>query len=120
MVDERLLQRVQHAIVREPLDRGHLAPLVLDGQSQARQDPLPVDEHRAGAARALVAPLLRAVKAKMLTHEIHQRNTSIGRYRRLAAVDDDRHRGSPFSELLTTTMGCTIAAVAARAAAMSS
>jgi BarA-like signal transduction histidine kinase len=41
MVDERLLQRVQHAIIREPLDRGHLVPLVLDGQSHARQDPLP-------------------------------------------------------------------------------
>ena len=91
MVDERLLQRVQRAIVRKTLNRGHLASVVLGGQGQAGEDPLSVDEHRAGTARALTASLLRAVQLKLFAHEVEQRDTSVGGYRRLAAVDDDRH-----------------------------
>ena len=32
----------------------------------------------------------------MLTHEVEQRDPSVGGHRRLAAVDDDRHGGFPF------------------------
>ena len=69
-VDERLLQRMQPVVGREPLDRGHLAPFVLHGQRQAGQDPVSVDQLHAGTARPLIATLLRAVQLEMLTHEV--------------------------------------------------
>lgn len=49
MLDEGLLQRVRMPILRQPLDRGNLSPLVLHRKRQARQDAFAIGEHRAGA-----------------------------------------------------------------------
>jgi hypothetical protein len=101
MVDERLLQRVQRAVVGKTLDRGHLTPVVLHGKGETGEDPLPVDEHCARTARALVASLFRAVEPQLLADEVKQRDPRVGGHRHLAAVDDDRHDRFPFGDGLT-------------------
>src|ERR1700722_920687 len=68
--DERLLQRMKRARSAEPLDRGDLAAFILHGQSKTGIDPLAVDKDRAGPARPLITPLLRAKKVQMLAQEI--------------------------------------------------
>jgi hypothetical protein len=57
----------------EPFDRRDLAPIALGGQHQARKHTPPIDQHRAGSARALVAALLGAGKCQSLTEDIQQR-----------------------------------------------
>src|SRR5712691_6879518 len=52
---EGTLDGVQLAVGREPLDRGHLAAVGLDGEHRARLDRLPVEQHRARAAGRRVA-----------------------------------------------------------------
>ena len=46
--------------VGQPLDRGDFGAVLHDGQREAGVDPPAVDQHRAGAALAVVAALLRA------------------------------------------------------------
>src|SRR5471032_1510894 len=70
MIDERLLQRVQTASFGQSFDRGDLPTLMLHGQGKARQDTFAVDQHRAGAARALVAALLGAGEVEMISQQV--------------------------------------------------
>ena len=63
-LDERLLHPVQPIAVREPLDRRHLVPVGLRGEHEARADERPVEQHRARAALALLARVLRAREAE--------------------------------------------------------
>ena len=65
------------APVAEALDGDDLAARILDGQRETRQDPLAVDEHRAGTAGALVAALLRPGEAEMLSEGIEQRHARV-------------------------------------------
>ena len=92
VLDERPLQRMERTAGREPLDRGHRPPVVLDRQGEARQDPLAVDQHRAGTARALVAPLLGAMQPQAFTEVVEQRHARIVRQLLGRAIDDDRQR----------------------------
>jgi hypothetical protein len=87
MLDEGKLERMQPVLVRQPLDGGDLASLVLHRERKARQDPLAVDQHRAGAARALIAPLLGAVEMERLAQQVEQRHARVGREVGLGAVD---------------------------------
>ena len=64
MVVERLLDRVQLAVRRQPLDRGDLRAVDLDAEERARLRGRAVDEHRARAARRRVAPDVRARSAR--------------------------------------------------------
>jgi hypothetical protein len=61
----------------DAFDRGHLAAVVLDGQRQARQDTPAVGEHRARAAAALVAALLRAGEPELLTQRVEQAGAGV-------------------------------------------
>src|SRR5271170_4672464 len=61
LLDEGSLQWVQSALSPEPLDCGHRPTLILNREGQTRQDTLALHQHCAGAARTLVASLLRAV-----------------------------------------------------------
>ena len=63
-------------------------PSHLDGERQAREQRLAVDEHRAGAALAELAAVLRPGEAEVLAQDLEQR-----------AVRRDRRRscGSPFT-----------------------
>ena len=58
---ERLLQRAERAVGRgEPFDGLHLVPVGLHGEHDAGPRRLAVEEHRAGAADAVLAPDMRA------------------------------------------------------------
>ena len=88
----------------DALDRGDLAPVVLHRQREAGQDALAVDQHRAGAARALVAALLRADEAEVLAQGVEQAYPRVDRQVVRDAVDaqGQRHSGrrrGPFDGL---------------------
>ena len=70
--DERALHRVQLAVRREPLDRHDLAAVGLRAVHEARADELAVEQHRAGAALALLAGVLRAGQAESLAQHEEQ------------------------------------------------
>src|SRR6266704_3219785 len=55
LLPKRLLQRVQRAISREPLDRRDLAAFRLDCEHRAALHRPAVEQHRAGAALTRVA-----------------------------------------------------------------
>src|SRR5204862_5976571 len=57
---EGMLNGVQLLVLVEPLDGDHVVALRLRGQHQARADELAVEQHRARAALALLARVLRA------------------------------------------------------------
>ena len=97
MLDERRLQRVQRARRAEPFDGGDLAALVLHGQREAAVDALAVDQHRAGAAGALVAALLGAEQVQLLAQQIEQRGAHVHRDLQVAAIDVEAHGGLPSS-----------------------
>jgi hypothetical protein len=60
------------AIARQALDRRHLATLAADRERQAGQHASPVHPHRAGAARALITPLLRPGQIEVLPQGVEQ------------------------------------------------
>ena len=62
-VEERLLHRMQCAVLRETLDRGHHASGGTEGRHQAGMDRRAVEPHRAGAAISRIAALLYAEDA---------------------------------------------------------
>ena len=57
---------VQLPVLAQPLHGHDLVPLGLRGEDEARAHELPVEEHRAGAALALLARVLRAGQAQLL------------------------------------------------------
>src|SRR5581483_6084134 len=71
-LDERLLHRVELAVAREPLDRHDVVPVGLRREHEARADEPAVEEHRAGAALALLAGVLRAGEAEVLAQREEQ------------------------------------------------
>ncbi len=60
VLDERALHGVQLPVTREALDGYHLAPIGGRGQHHASVHPVAVEQHRTGAALAVVAALLGA------------------------------------------------------------
>src|ERR1700737_3843477 len=64
---------MQGRAVREPLDGANGTALGLDGKHQAGADRLAVDQHRAGAAHAVLAAHLRAGPAAFFADRIDQR-----------------------------------------------
>ena len=88
MLDERLLQRMQR---RRSSPSPSIvvigAPVILHRERQARQDALAVDQHRAGAARALVAALLGAREPRPLAQQVEQALARLQLDRILLAVD---------------------------------
>src|SRR5262249_19056467 len=66
VVDEGLLHRMQAVIPRETLDRGDVLAFGCERKRQARHHAPAADQHRAGAALAVIATFLAASKAEML------------------------------------------------------
>jgi hypothetical protein len=58
--------------MRQTLDRGDLAAVVLDGQGEAGVDPHAVGEHSARTAGALVTALLGTGQAEPLAERVEQ------------------------------------------------
>ena len=71
-VDERLLDPVQPVLAAQPFDRPDLVPVGLRGQDEARADELAVEQHRARAALALLARVLRAGQAERVAQRRQQ------------------------------------------------
>ena len=92
VLDERLLQRMQLVVVREPLDGRHLGAIVRDREREACVRPAPVDQHGAGAALAVIAALLRAREAQVLAQQVEQRRARVDEQAALDAVDHERER----------------------------
>src|SRR5207245_6640343 len=72
-LDEGSLQRVQLRGRAQALDGRDRSALDLDGEEQAAQLRLAVDEHRAGAALAQLAAVLGAGEAEVFTQHLEQR-----------------------------------------------
>ncbi len=73
VLDEGALQRVQRIAVREALDGADPAAIGLHGEHQAGAHRLAVDQHRAGAADAMLAADMRAGLAAVVADRVDQR-----------------------------------------------
>ena len=71
-LDERLLDAVERVPAGEALDRDDLVAVGLRRQHEARADERAVEEHRARAALALLARVLRAGQAEPLAERVEQ------------------------------------------------
>src|SRR5439155_9872203 len=69
---EGALERMQVAVLGQPLDRGDPATVGLDGQHRARLHRLPVHQDRAGTACRGVAADVRPREAEGLPDEIDE------------------------------------------------
>ena len=77
MLDEGGLHRVQVVGRAQPLDGGDAVALVHHRERQAGIDPPPVDDHRAGAALAVIAALLGAGEMQVLAQRVEQRGPRV-------------------------------------------
>ena len=85
--DERALHRVQAAVRREALDRHDLAAVGLGAVHEARAHELAVEQHRAGAALALLARALGARQVEPLAQHEEQALGAVDVGLALLAVD---------------------------------
>ena len=82
---EGLLHRVQHlaaavVVARQALDGGHLVPVDLDGEHQARAHRVAVDQHRARAADAVLAADVRAGQPEVVPQRVGQQPRAPARW----------------------------------------
>src|SRR4051812_39875546 len=83
---------MERAAGGKPLDRGDLGAVLHDDERQARYHPAPVDEHRAGAALAVIAALLGAGQVEPIPQGIEQGRPGRDLEQPFAAVDDEPYR----------------------------
>src|SRR5688572_19384104 len=83
MLAKRRLQRRQRVVVGKPLDRDHLGAFRLRGQHQAGAHGVAVDDHRAGAADAVLAADMGTSEPQMMTQAIGERGARLD-------IDTDR------------------------------
>jgi hypothetical protein len=72
MINERLLQRMQMPILGQALDARDACAVLHDSERKTRYDAAAINQHRAGAALAVVAALFAACQVEMLAQEIEQ------------------------------------------------
>ena len=72
VLPEGLLQRMQHAVLHQALDRRDLGAVGLHREHQARAGRLAVDQHRARPADAVLAADVRAGEPQVLAQEVDQ------------------------------------------------
>src|SRR5579884_3133973 len=106
VLEERLLEWVHLPRLGQPLDRRDLGPLRLDAEHEARVDETAVQDDRAGATVAVVAPLLRAGQPDHVAQALEQALARLAQEVGGLAVDGRRdvhargvsgrgHRGPP-------------------------
>src|SRR5262245_3148436 len=95
---ERLLDRVQLAVGRHPLDRRDRSPVDLRGEERARFHRLPVEQDRARSAGRGVAADVGPGEPEGLPEEVHEERARLDVRLARDPVDGDRHvgHGSPF------------------------
>ena len=91
---ERLLQRVRSSPLGEALDGRDLGAVGLDGEHQARADRPAVDDHRAGAADAVLAAEVGPGEPEASRRKSASSHAHLGVARAPLAVDDERD-GAP-------------------------
>jgi hypothetical protein len=85
---EGLLHRAEVlGVVADALDRRHLVALRADGEHQARAHRLPVDEHGARPAHAVLAADVGAGEAEVVAQEVRQQAAGGGGCRARHPVD---------------------------------
>ena len=87
VTSERLLQRRQRALTRDRLDRLDLAAVDLHGEQAAAAHRDAVDEHRAGAADAVLAADVGAGQPQVMAEEIRQQEPRLDGLLHCAPVD---------------------------------
>ena len=89
---EGRLERMQFFGRSQTLDGEDVVALMHHRERQAGIDPPPIHQHRAGAALAVIAPLLGAGQMQMLAQQIEQRGTDVDADSMGAAVDCEADR----------------------------
>src|ERR1700716_2240774 len=92
MLDKSCLQRMQIVALGKTLDGRDGLSVMHHRQRQTGVDAASFNQHRAGAALAVIASLLRTRQREMFTQRIQQRRAWIERQRTRAAVDLKLHR----------------------------
>src|ERR1700716_2310700 len=87
MLDKSSLQRMQIVALGKALDGRDRLSVMHHRKGQTGVDAASFNQHRAGAALAVIAPLLGARQRKMFTQRIQQCRTWIERQRMRVAVD---------------------------------
>ena len=87
MRDEGALQRMQRRAVRQPFDGADRLALRLHREHQAGAHRLAADDHRAGAADAVLAADVRAGQPAVLADRVDQRLARLDADGVVAAVD---------------------------------
>ena len=90
MVDEGLLQRMQRAVLARPSIVVTCAPSFMTARVRHELMRRAVDQHRAGAALALIAALLGAGQIEMLAQHVEQASSRARLEIALDAIDDQR------------------------------
>src|SRR5205823_4295259 len=93
VLDERALERMQLAVLGEPLDRDDVRAVVRDRECETGVRAPAVEQDRAGAALAVVAALLRSRQPEVLPQQVEQRDARVEHQRVLRAVDPNRDLG---------------------------
>ena len=105
VLPERLLERMQRALLAHSLDRLDLGAVRLDGEQRARLDRLTVEVDRARAAVGRVAADVRAGEAERFTQEVDQEQAGFDVGALLSTIDGHRdpygtsHASPPSREL---------------------
>jgi hypothetical protein len=86
LLDERGLERMQLLLVRQPLDGRDLGSIARDREHEAAVRAAPVEQHRAGAALPVIAPLLGSGEAEPLPQWVEQRGACIDRQAAILSV----------------------------------
>ena len=66
------------------------APSYWTASARQESDPLPVAQHRAGAARSLIAAFLRAGQIEIFAQRVEQRDPRLNLQMLIPAVDPER------------------------------
>ncbi len=86
---------MQRAVLRQPLDGSDVGAVLHDGKGETGIDAAAVQQHRAGAALAVVAAFLGPGQAQMVAQEVEQAGPRRDRQLALHTVhmERDRHFG---------------------------
>ena len=93
-IHERLLDRLETLVLREPFDRGDFASIREDRQRDAGADHLPVQKDGERAADADAAPLLGAGEPQIVPEAVEQRAVGGNLHVVRRAVDDEVDQAS--------------------------
>jgi hypothetical protein len=69
---ERILQRMELAVLAQAFDRQHVSAVEMRGGNQARVDGDPIDQHRARAAFPFAATFLGTGQVQILAQDIER------------------------------------------------